>query len=48
MGRHPVTLWFHHVQRASGGTRYFQKVKETWIGGGGVSYFHWNGRDWVG
>ena len=47
MGSHPITLWFHDVQRTRGGTRYYEKMKETWHGGGGVVYFHWNGRDWV-
>lgn len=47
MGRHPITLWFHDVQRTRSGTRYYEKMKETWLGGGGAVYFHWNGRDWV-
>jgi hypothetical protein len=47
MGRHRITLWFHDVQRTRRGVRYYKKLKETWLGGGGVSYFRWNGHDWV-
>jgi hypothetical protein len=32
MGSHPITLWFHDVQRTRGGTRYYGKKKETWLG----------------
>jgi hypothetical protein len=42
-----VTVYLHDV-RASHGTRYFKKFRETFANHGGTSNLHWSGRDWVG